>query len=170
MVYLVTELAVAPHSRRYANMPEIWDAYRPIIRDLVGSNCHSFECLAKSQQKNRRNSKLKRFESVELVREYAACMDEISQIHDICEQKSDFLRKLSLDCRETETPLAESGRRAPSTGPSKETLIQRVDDAIKILEEPVNQLPRLLKELKSSLDVVSLAGSEFYFVSDAKPH
>jgi len=48
MVYLVTELAVAPHSRRYANMPEISDAYRPIIRDLVGSNRHSFECLAKS--------------------------------------------------------------------------------------------------------------------------
>lgn len=97
-------------------------------------------------------------------------MDEISQIHDICKQKSDFLRKLALDCRETETPLAESGRRAPSTGLSKETLIQRVDDAIKILEEPLDQIPRLLKGLKSSLDVVSLAGSEFYFVSDAKPH
>jgi len=120
----------------------------------------SFEFLAKSQQKNRRGSRLRRLESVELVREYIACRDEISQIHDIFEQKLDFLKKLALHCRKMDTPLAESGSIGPSTSPSKETLIQRVDDAIEILLEPLDQLPRLLKDLTSSLNVVSLSGSE----------
>ncbi len=120
----------------------------------------SFKYLAKSKQKNRRGSRLSRLGSVELVRGYIACMDEISKIHDIFEQKLDFLKKLALHCRKMDTPLVESGSIGPSTGPSEETLIQKVDDAIEILQEPSDQLPRLLKDLTSSLNVVSLSGSE----------
>lgn len=51
MVYLVTELVVAPHSRRYSDMPEIWDAYRPILRDLVGSNHRPSSTSLKANRK-----------------------------------------------------------------------------------------------------------------------
>ncbi len=54
----------------------------------------------------------------------------------MCEQNLEVLEKLALECRKMDTPLAESGRIAPSPRPGKETMIQRVDDAIKILREP----------------------------------
>ena len=35
---------------------------------------------------------------MKLVREYVACMDELSQIYSISEQKIEYLRKLNVDC------------------------------------------------------------------------
>lgn len=111
--------------------------------------------FAKGRQKNRRGSPSERFETVKLVFQYVFCMDEISQIHDLCEQRQEFLKRLASDCREMEMLVREPGRIAASTGPKKEWVIQDLENAIEILQKPLDQLPRLLKDLKSSLDVVS---------------
>lgn len=159
LVYLVIELVVAPHSRRFLYARDMGCLPTENSRSR-GLKSPSSESLAKSQQKTRRGSKSRLLESVELVHEYIACMDEISQIHDIFGHELDFLKQPAPHCWKMDTPLAETGSIGPSTSPSKETLIHRVDDAIAIRQEPLDQLPRLSKDLTSSLIVVRLSGSE----------
>ena len=77
-----------------------------------------------------------------LVREYVSCMDEISQIHDISVQKIEFLGKLqehyTFDRR------------------LNQDLSARIDGAVRQIQKDNENLPRLLNDLKTSLDVVMI--------------
>ena len=91
------------------------------------------------------------------MKEFVDCMDEISQLYSISDQKIEYLNKLREDCEilEASAPrkvheLAESYRRE---------MIDRIDKAIKIIRSNHKLMPRILGDLKGSLDVVS---SDFY--------
>ncbi|KAL9597541.1 MAG: hypothetical protein Q9179_004228 [Wetmoreana sp. 5 TL-2023] len=137
-VYLMSVVTIAPHSKLRRDMPEIRDAYQPIVRDL------------KSRQALRSSS----VGTVELVREYVALMDEITHIHDACEQKHGFLHTLLLDCQEVEEHAGELGDIILRADWARETMTQRVQYSIRTLEESCDRLPRFVKDLRSSLDVL----------------
>lgn len=88
-----------------------------------------------------------------LVREYVSCMDEISQINEISMQKIEFLGKLREHCKSLK--LARLHHILGSIN-EKSLLVQRVDEAVKQIEKDNENLPRLINDLKTSLDVVTL--------------
>lgn len=90
-----------------------------------------------------------------LVREYVSCMDEISQIYDISRQKIEFLVKL----REHYTVVEESysGGATQSLHGKNVLLTERIGGAIEKIEKDNENLPRLLNDLKASLDVVTIS-------------
>ncbi|KAL8732440.1 MAG: hypothetical protein Q9181_003960 [Wetmoreana brouardii] len=136
--YVMSVFTIAPHSKLRRDMPEIRDAYQPIVRDL------------KSRHTLRSNSD----GTVELVREYVALMNEITQVHDVCEQKLGFLQPLLLDCQEVEERADELGSIILRADWARETMTERVQYSIRTLEESCDRLPRLVKDLRSSLDVL----------------
>ena len=81
-------------------------------------------------------------------------MDEISQIYDISRQKLEFLGKL----REHYKPVQEKPWSYPDQrqhDKKKVLLIDWITEAIEKIEKDNENLPRLLNDLKASLDVVS---------------
>ncbi len=80
-------------------------------------------------------------------------MDEISQIYSISEQKIEYLNKLREDCEKLE-PSA-SGKARALTESDRRDMIDRIDGAIKIIRSNHEMMPRILGDLKGSLDVVS---------------
>ena len=87
------------------------------------------------------------------MKEFVDCMDEISQLCSISEQKIEYLNKLRGDCETLEPP-------APSkvhglTESYRSEMIDRIDEAIKIIRSNHELMPRILSDLKGSLDVVS---------------
>ena len=80
-------------------------------------------------------------------------MDEISQLYSISEQKVEYLNKLREDC-ETLEPSAP-GNAHGLTESYRHDLIDRIDGAIKIIKSNHELMPRILGDLKGSLDVVS---------------
>ena len=87
-----------------------------------------------------------------LVREYVSCMDEISQIYEISRQKIEFLRKL----RDHYKIIQEFywGDATQSLHGKDVLLTERIEGAIEKIEKDNENLPRLLSDLKASLDVV----------------
>ncbi|KAI4198731.1 MAG: hypothetical protein LQ350_005115 [Teloschistes chrysophthalmus] len=136
IVLIITELVVSPHCFRSGNTPELRDAYRPIARDL----------------KSRRPLDLKHLGTVDLVRKYVTCLDEISQIHDICHQHLRLLSKLMLDCEDIERYAADQGESLELK--EEESSTDRVSFATRFLQETYDQLPVISKDLRSSLDVI----------------
>lgn len=80
-------------------------------------------------------------------------MDEISQLHSIAEQKIEYLNKLRGDCKtlEPSSPMKVHGL----TERYRSEMIDRIDEAIKIIRSNHELMPRILGDLKGSLDVVS---------------
>ena len=77
-----------------------------------------------------------------LVREYVTCMDELSQIHDFSIQKVEFLQKL-MDVYVK-----------PNHGISH-SMTDKIHEAMIKIRKDNENLPRLILDLKSSLDVVN---------------
>ena len=101
-----------------------------------------------------------------LVREYVACMDEVSQIHSIAERKIDFLERLRQDCEvveedaeQPEEPVDDYNVIASpglSADPHiRKLMIQRIDKAIQYIKANHERLPGTLNDLRNSLDDVS---------------
>lgn len=117
--------------------------------------------ISDHSQKARRGAPFKRHESVNLVREYIACMDEVTQLHSIYEQKLDFLSKLRKDCEVIQNSSGPDTfgdqNQASTTGndcePSK-TMTEQVDWAVDQLKANHEGLPRTLTDLRNSLDDV----------------
>ena len=80
-------------------------------------------------------------------------MDEISQLYSISEQKIEYLNKLREDC-ETLEPLASRKADGARLMPRRH-MIDRIDEAIKLIKSNHELMPRILGDLKGSLDVVS---------------
>lgn len=143
MIFLITELEATPRNyNRGRTVPDIQSAYLPVVRDLV-CNQSPERTAANCTQISRRASHFKRYESVKLVREYVSCIDEISQIYDISEQKIKFLNTLR---EQLKSQIIETPRDLIMT--------HRIDWAIDSIRNDNENLPRLLHDLKSSLNVV----------------
>lgn len=87
------------------------------------------------------------------MKEFVDCMDEISQLCSISEQKIEYLNKLRGDCQtlESSTP----GKVHELTESYRSEMIDRIDEAVKIIRSNHELMPRILGDLKGSLDVVS---------------
>ena len=111
------------------------------------------------RQRKRRNSPWKRGESVKLVKEFVHCMDEISQLYSISEQKIEYLNKLREDCETLEPPAPRKidvgTHGIHGTYDYRRDMIDRIDGAIKLIKSNHELMPRILGDLKGSLDVVS---------------
>lgn len=85
---------------------------------------------------------------MKLVREYIACMNEVSQIQEISEQKVERLEALAKSWNDfAQTSKLEKHFQA-SVGDSLEKRIYWT-------KRKSDNLPRIMNDLKSSLDVVS---------------
>ena len=101
-----------------------------------------------------------------LVREYVACMDEVSQILSISERKIDFLERLKQDyaiLEDSEQPDSLTEYRnaqelpRPSTNMrSHELMVRRIDNAIQHIKVNHEGLPGTLNDLRNSLDDVTM--------------
>lgn len=79
-------------------------------------------------------------------------MDEMSQIHEISIQKIEFLGKLREHCEVLEKAYHDE---ATYTQLGKDDLLtERIDWAIKQIKKDNENLPRLTRDLKTSLDVL----------------
>lgn len=91
----------------------------------------------------------KRHESIDLVREYVACMNEVSQIQEISEQELERLQRLREYWR-------DSHSNAPTSTSSDMVIDDRIAKRLVLIKRNRDNLARIQTDLKGSLDVVSL--------------
>ncbi|MCJ1460254.1 hypothetical protein MMC28_010633 [Mycoblastus sanguinarius] len=103
-----------------------------------------------SELNNRGLSRLRRRESVVLVQNYVACMNEISNLSKVVENKKHFLRNL---VHNFPTFDAASGQESDAEKVDVLGRTQLIESQLNSQNEGFEKLPLLLEELKSSLDV-----------------
>ncbi|KAL8979369.1 MAG: hypothetical protein Q9205_005279 [Flavoplaca limonia] len=147
IVELLTQLLITPcHSSWSAPVPGIQNAYAPAVREL----------------KSRQTSKFQRNESVNLVREYLSCIDEVSQLLSISQRKIDILHKLKKDFEDAPQSHAANDSVSESdsddlqpvltTDHQTSTLaIRSIDNAINRIKVDHEELPKIMEDLKGSL-------------------
>ncbi|KAI4212909.1 MAG: hypothetical protein LQ351_004434 [Letrouitia transgressa] len=135
LIYLITEIAKTPHNENLGrNRSSIPEAYQLIIRNLK----------RRGRQVRRHQTQFRRYESVELVRQYVTCMDEISQLIDSANQSLDFLERLREDCSRLDYQ---------QVGGDGVSSLPRVESAIDTIKYSNQMMQRNLDELSSSLNV-----------------
>ncbi|KAI4130911.1 MAG: hypothetical protein LQ338_001508, partial [Usnochroma carphineum] len=97
--------------------------------------------------KRRRGLPFKRHQAIDLVREYVACMNEISQICEISEEALEQLRSLLKQWQERSQKLTLNAD-------AEVSMSDRIQEAITSLKRDRENLPRILNDLKTSLDVL----------------
>ncbi|KAI9794126.1 MAG: hypothetical protein M1833_000438 [Piccolia ochrophora] len=152
LVYLVTEVVATPHAISQGfNAPAPHQGYRVIVQDL----------------KRRRFDQWKRNESVKLVQDYIACVDELTTIVSILNKNLDFLDRLKQDCERME----EEELSAPNCPKGKRT-VERVIWAISVVKDNHDQLQSLLNDLESSMQALfqlrSIEQNELAIVADSQ--
>ena len=85
-------------------------------------------------------------------------MDEMSQIHEISVQKIEFLGELREHCKVLDIGLNAAHTRRPLD--QQHFLTERVDEAVRQIKKDNENLPRLINDLKASLDVVIIASPD----------
>ena len=91
----------------------------------------------------------KKNESMKLVREYIACMNEVSQVLEISEQKAKRLENMAKNWEEFSRDLVLEE--------NPEVVVRDLlRKRIYWTKRKSENLPRILNDLKSSMDVVSL--------------
>lgn len=83
-----------------------------------------------------------------LVRQYVSCMDEISQIQEMCKQKIDLLKDLAVDNEKMHSS-------------NKQHLAARLEGSIESIKIFNDTLLQSLTELRFSLQVVGLAARTY---------
>ena len=91
--------------------------------------------------------------AVELVRRFVRLIDEISQVHYVVEGNRRLLHKLRRECNASETESGNDVLSVTKGGPG--TMIEKFQWALDAVEENNDRYPQYIKELKSSLEVVS---------------
>lgn len=85
------------------------------------------------------------------MRDYVACIEEISQIISISNRKLDFLERLRQDCvaldMDNDINIDDSAHEM--------TAVQRIDWATDLIKKNYSHMQRTRDDLKLSLDVVS---------------
>ncbi|KAL8722755.1 MAG: hypothetical protein Q9225_000816 [Loekoesia sp. 1 TL-2023] len=144
LLNIICELDGTPYCKR---SPDIQKAYVPIVRSLVSKLPSFFAIDIEQMQKRRRGLPLKKNESMELVREYIACMNELSQIKEISDQKIERLEALAKSWNDfAQTSKLEKNFQV-SIGDSLEKKIYWT-------KRKSDNLPYIMNDLKSSLDVL----------------
>lgn len=106
-------------------------------------------------QKHRSADGFKRYESINLIRDYAACIDEISKLQSlIVDNKREFLSLLRKDCIDLADKYCHEENTVLDDSHPLQKIPARIDWALRIIDENSKRLPAIMSELKSSLDVV----------------
>ncbi|KAL8917002.1 MAG: hypothetical protein Q9208_008220 [Pyrenodesmia sp. 3 TL-2023] len=122
---IIADLSGSPISKTY---PDLQQAYTSIIRNLV--------------------SIFPRHESIKLVREYIACMNELSQIYATSEEELERLNTQLVRWQNDGESRSSNGERPAAVIRSK------IQNRIAWIKRHRGNLPRMLNDLKSSLDVL----------------
>ncbi|KAL8692000.1 MAG: hypothetical protein Q9218_002892 [Villophora microphyllina] len=145
VVAMLTDLLATPRKTSSGiPVPSIQRAYIPTVRDLIN-------------QKSRQTTRFKRNESVNLVRDYISCMDEMSQIQGIARRKIDFLERLRRDCENLKQYTDPANRHPGLTGNADadadtiQLIVKLIENAIASIRAEHAEFPEMLEDLKSSL-------------------
>lgn len=153
LVYILTEIAVKPtHIRNGCNAPSILRTYQAIVQDL----------------KRKRYDQFRRKTSVDLVRDYLICLDELTTLSIIFKNTRTLLGQLHdqlndvLKGERTLTPDNEHG----------ESSMSRVLWAIQIVDDNALITKELLADLQDSLTALfqlrSIEQNELAIVADSQ--
>lgn len=138
LVYLLTEFGVTPHNlRQGCNAPNFEVAYSSVIQDL----------------KRRRYEKWQRNKTVELVRDYLNCIDEVKTIRLILQRNIELVNILEVDIKKFEADDIRT-HKAPDN-PEGEASLERLVWAMGMVKAQHECFERLLIDLKQSMDAVS---------------
>lgn len=138
LIYMLTEVGVTPHNfRQGCNAPSFESAYSTVIQDL----------------KRRRYDAWKPNKTVELVREYLNCIDEVTTIRLILQKKMELFKIMQQDIKKFESVDTRNGK-VPDN-PDGETSPERLVWATNLLHHQNECFERLLIDLKQSMDAVS---------------
>jgi hypothetical protein len=113
-------------------------------------------------QKERRYDRWQRNETINLVRAYLICLDELTVLHGIFSKKLDFFKRLRKDC-DLSPELQD--RDVPGNPPHNdegETPSDRIAFAEHMMEESSAQCKRLGADLRESLNTVRFSPSLSY--------
>ena len=139
LVYLLTEIGVTPHNlRQGCNAPSFESAYSSVIQNL----------------KRRRYDQWKPNATIQLVRNYLNCLDELTTVKVILRRKIDLFKVMQLDIKKFEAEDTRS-RKLPDHLDG-ETAAERLVWALKVIKAQHDCFERLLIDLKQSMDAVSL--------------
>ena len=106
-------------------------------------------------QKHRRADGFKRHESINLVRDYGTCIEELSKLQSlIVDNKREFLSLLRKDCIDLADKYCHDEKVGLDDSDPLQMMPARIDWARRIIDENSKRLPAIMSELKSSLDVV----------------
>ncbi|KAL8990174.1 MAG: hypothetical protein Q9177_001108 [Variospora cf. flavescens] len=155
LTYLITEVGVTPHAQRQGyNAPELENAYQSVIQDL----------------KRRRHAPWRKNETVRLVRDYLACVDELTIVKMICQKQVDLFKGMQQDVRKFETEDNRS-RRSPDNS-SGESMTERIKWALTLVKGRHDATEKLLTDAKQSMEALfqlrSIEQNELAIVSDSQ--
>ncbi|KAL8839581.1 MAG: hypothetical protein Q9170_001685 [Blastenia crenularia] len=155
LTYLVTEVGATPHAHRQGhNAPELDPSYQVIIQDL----------------KRRRHAPWRKDETVKLVRDYLACIDELTTIKLICQRQVELFKGMQQDVRKFETE-DNRARRLPDN-PNGESMHERVKWALSFVKARHESFEKLLIDTRQSMEALfqlrSIEQNELAIVSDSQ--
>ncbi|KAI9771406.1 MAG: hypothetical protein M1839_002796 [Geoglossum umbratile] len=153
LVYLITEVGVTPHTYRQGhNAVSVVTAYQHVVQDL----------------KRRRYDPWRRNETVLLVREYLACIDELTAVCLILTKKIELFEGLKRDCRKFERDDIMA-RKEPDD-PEGVSAEARASWAIMMVKEQHDACKKLLADLQLSMNALfqlrSIEQNELAVVAD----
>lgn len=155
LTYLITEVGVTPHARRQGfTAPDLDKAYQSIIQDL----------------KRRRHAPWRKNETVKLVRDYLACVDELTIVRLICQQQVDLFKGMQQDVRKFETE-DNRARRTPDN-PIGESMTERIKWALNLVKSRLDSTEKLLIDARQSMEELfqlrSIEQNELAIVNDSQ--
>ena len=155
LVYLLTEVGTTPHNfRQGCNAPSFESAYSSVIQDL----------------KRRRHEKWRPRVTVELVRDYLNCIDELTTVKIITHKKLDMFKVMQQDIKKFEAEDMRMGKTPDYV--EGETAGERLLWAIGMVKAQADCWDRLLIDLKQSMDALfqlrSIEQNELAIVSDSQ--
>ena len=155
LVYLLTEVGTTPHNfRQGCNAPSFESAYSSVIQDL----------------KRRRHEKWRPKITVQLVRDYLDCIDELTTVKIITHKKLDMFKVMQQDIQKFEAEDMRMGR-TPDYAEG-EAAGERLVWAIGMVKAQADCWDRLLIDLKQSMEALfqlrSIEQNELAIVSDSQ--
>ncbi|KAL8705938.1 MAG: hypothetical protein Q9201_000993 [Fulgogasparrea decipioides] len=155
LTYLITEVGATPHAHRQGfNAPGLELAYQSVIQDL----------------KRRRHAPWRKNETVILVRDYLACVDELTTVKQICAKQVDLFKGMQQDVRKFESE-DNRARRSPDN-PQGESMHERVKWALTLVKTRHDRFENLLIDARQSMEALfqlrSIEQNELAIVSDSQ--
>ncbi|RYO92298.1 hypothetical protein DL762_001747 [Monosporascus cannonballus] len=156
LVYLITEIGATPHNIRQGySVPSLMDAYDAIVYGLV---------------KARRYGRWQQNETINPVRAYLVCIDELTVLEEVFTKKLDFFQRLKEDRNSLEDQDIEAGK--PPENKDGELPFDRIPFAERMMEESITQLKRLNTDLRDSLNLLfqmrSIEQNELAIMADTQ--